>query len=125
MPYSEVFVSFWEQVKESLEAKTFAKLTVAKTIGDTEIKNIFVRPVLTPNGTEVTHITRYKTEEIESQHTLDESFEIIKSYIKSPFLTVLLFTTVCDLTFKVNKKNVGSIITQAPTFKNASPIFEE
>jgi hypothetical protein len=50
---------------------------------------------------------------------------ILSSFIKSPFLTALLFTTEFDLTFKVNKKNVGSLLEQVPTFKNASPVMLE
>ena len=69
--------------------------------------------------------TRYKTEEIESIHTLDEALLVLGTYIKNPFLTALLFTTENDLTFKVNKKNAGSIIEQPPTFKNASPVMLE
>jgi hypothetical protein len=37
------------KVKESIENHTYAKLTLAKTIGDTELKNIYVRPVLQEN----------------------------------------------------------------------------
>ncbi len=40
MSYEPVFALFWERVKQSIEDKTFAKLTLAKTIGDTELKNI-------------------------------------------------------------------------------------
>jgi hypothetical protein len=35
--------------KESIDNYTYAKLTLAKTIGDTELKNIYVRPVLQEN----------------------------------------------------------------------------
>ena len=43
MPYQTVFVEFYEQVKSSINQGTFAKLTFAKTMGDTELKNIYVR----------------------------------------------------------------------------------
>mgnify|MGYP006343010325 CR=1 FL=1 len=39
MSFQPVFAEFWEKVKESIENKTYAKLTLAKTIGDTELKN--------------------------------------------------------------------------------------
>jgi hypothetical protein len=42
MSFQPVFAQFWEKVKESIENKTYAKLTLAKTIGDTELKNIYV-----------------------------------------------------------------------------------
>ena len=45
--------------------------------------------------------------------------------MNNPFLTALLFTTENDITFKLNKKRVGSIIEQAPTFKNASDVIME
>jgi hypothetical protein len=125
--YEPIFALFCERVKESIQAGTFAKLTLAKTMGDTEIKNIYFRLVLNEDDTSfsISLTTRYKTEEIESIHTLDEALLILGSYIKKPFLTALLFTTDNDITFKVNKKNAGSIIEQPPTFKNASPVMLE
>ncbi|MEA9413642.1 MULTISPECIES: hypothetical protein [unclassified Flavobacterium] len=126
MSYEPILKEFWQKVKESIQSGTFAKLTLAKTIGDTEIKNIYFRLVINEDNTYGVSLTaRYKTEEIESFHTLDEAFIVLTPYIKNPFLTALLFTTDADITFKVNKKNVGSIIEQAPTFKNTSPVMLE
>ena len=126
MLYQPVFVEFYEKVKASITEGTFAKLTLAKTMGDTELKNIYVRlNILETGGYNLVFTSKYKTEEIESYHTIDEAFMLLSSYIKSPFLTALLFTTEQDLTFKVNKKNVGSLVEQVPTFKNASPVMLE
>lgn len=126
MSYEPIFALFWERVKESIENKTYAKLTLAKTIGDTELKNIYVRPVLLENDVFRLSLTaRYKTEEIESFHSLDEAYPILASYMNQPFLTALLFTTDNDVTFKLNKKRVGSISEQAPTFKNSSDVILE
>jgi hypothetical protein len=126
MSFQPVFVQFWEKVKESVQNGTYAKLTLAKTIGDTELKNIYVRPVLLEEGGYTLSVTaRYKTEEIESFHTLEEAFEVLAPYMNNPFLTALLFTTENDITFKLNKKRVGSIIEQTPTFKNAADVIIE
>ena len=126
MSFQPVFALFWENVKESIQNGTYAKLTLAKTIGDTELKNIYVRPVLLENDIFSLSVTaRYKTEEIESFHTLDEAFMILAPFMNNPFLTALLFTTENDITFKLNKKRVGTIIEQAPTFKNASDVILE
>jgi hypothetical protein len=126
MSFQPVFVQFWEKVKESIENGTYAKLTLAKTIGDTELKNIYVRPVLLENDVFSLSLTaKYKTEEIESFHTLDEAFLVLTPYLNNPFLTALLFTTENDITFKLNKKRVASIIEQAPTFKHASDVIIE
>ncbi|WPR72299.1 hypothetical protein SLW70_03935 [Flavobacterium sp. NG2] len=126
MSFQPLFVVFWEKVIESIQNGTFAKLTFAKTIGDTELKNIYVRPVITENDTfKMSCIARYKKEEIESFHSLEDSFAILAPYMNNPFLTALLFTTENDITFKLNKKRVPSIIEQAPTFKNASDVIME
>ena len=125
MSFQTEFAQFWESVKESMANYTFAKLTLAKTIGDTELKNIYMRPVLVDDQVQISLIARYKTEEIESFHTLDEAFFVLSSYMNNPFLTALLFTTENDLTFKLNKKRVGSIVEQAPTFKSASDVVLE
>ena len=126
MSYQPIFAEFWSKVKESIENKTYAKLTLAKTIGDTELKNIYVRPVLLDNNVFALSLTaKYKTEEIESTHTLDEAFMVLAPYMNNPFLTALLFTTENDITFKLNKKRVASIIEKTPTFKNASDVILE
>ena len=125
MSFQPVFAQFWEKVKESIENKTYAKLTLAKTIGDTELKNIYVRPVLSNDIFSLSITARYKTEEIESFHSLEEAFFVLAPHMNNPFLTALLFTTENDITFKLNKKRVGSIIEQAPTFKNASDVILE
>ena len=126
MSFQPVFAEFWEKVKESIADKTYAKLTLAKTIGDTDLKNIYVRPVLLENDEfKLSIIARYKTEEIESFHSLEEAFFVLAPYMNNPFLTALLFTTENDITFKLNKKRVGTITEQAPTFKNASDVILE
>jgi hypothetical protein len=125
MAFQTEFAHFWESVKESMAQYTFAKLTLAKTIGDTELKNIYMRPVLVDDQVRISLIARYKTEEVESFHTLDEAFFVLSSYMNNPFLTALLFTTENDLTFKLNKKRIGSIVEQAPTFKSASDVVLE
>ena len=126
MSFQPVFAEFWKKVTESIEDKTYAKLTLAKTIGDTELRNIYVRPVLDgDNSFKMSVIARYKTEEVESFHSLDETFFILAPYINNPFLTALLFTTENDITFKLNKKRVGTITEQAPTFKDASDVILE
>ena len=38
MAFQTEFALFWESVKDSMTQYTFAKLTLAKTIGDTELK---------------------------------------------------------------------------------------
>ncbi|WP_339895974.1 hypothetical protein [uncultured Algibacter sp.] len=124
MPYQEVFVLFWEQVKESYQEGRFAKLTMAKTIGKPDLKNIFVRPLTSKdNSKKVLVKLRYQsreTEDEESELTLDEAFVFLKPYLRTSFSSVLLFTTTKDVTFKVNKKGAGRITENSPTFHNVT-----
>ena len=67
MSHQEVFDLFWEQVKESVQEKRFAKLTMAKTIGKPNLRNIFVRPVYAEEGFKVLLKLRYRSREKEDQ----------------------------------------------------------
>ena len=121
MSYQDLFLQFWEQVKESAEKGEFAKLTMAKTIGKPNLRNIFLRPVFSEDGFKVLLKLRYRsrdTDDHEDELTLDKAFEVLQSHLKTSFSTVLLFTTTKDVTFKVNKKGAGSIIESAPSFSD-------
>ena len=121
MPYQDVFVLFWDQVRESIQEEHFAKLTMAKTIGKPNLKNIFVRPIYSENDFKVLVKLRYaskETEDEEQELTLEDAFELLKSHLKTSFSTVLLFTTTKDVTFKINKKGAGSMTENLPTFRN-------
>jgi hypothetical protein len=123
MPYQDVFVLFWEQVKESVQESRFAKLTMAKTIGKPNLRNIFLRPIYSKDGFKVLVKLRYRsreTEDEEDELTLDEAFVILKSHLIKSFSSVLLFTTTKDVTFKINKKGAGSITENSPTFRDVT-----
>ncbi|WP_344789401.1 hypothetical protein [Postechiella marina] len=121
MSYQDEFILFWKQVEESVEEKRFAKLTMAKTIGKPNLKNIFVRPIYSDEAFRVLvklHYQSRDTEDQENEFSLNEAFMYLKPYLKTSFLSVLLFTTTKDVTFKVNKKGAGSITEHPPTFSN-------
>ena len=123
MPYQDVFDLFWKQVKESLEEGRLAKLTMAKTIGKPNLRNIFVRPVYTDEGFKVLLKLRYRSKETEDQEdelTLEEAFVVVKSHLRKSFSSVLLFSTTKDVTFKINKKGAGSIVESLPTFSDVT-----
>lgn len=120
MPYQDVFVLFWKQVEESVQEGRFAKLTMAKTIGKPDLKNIFLRPIVSKDGFKVLLKFRYQskeTEDVEKELTLEAAFVVMKPYLKKSFSSVLLFTTTKDVIFKVNKKGAGSITENSPTFR--------
>ena len=77
MPYQDVFVLFWKQVKESLQEGCFAKLTMAKTIGKPNLRNIFLRPVYSEDGFKVLLKLRYRSKETED---VEEELDIRRGF---------------------------------------------
>lgn len=121
--FKDSFTDFYSKFKTSLYDGTFAKLTFAKTIGNTEIKNIFIRPILEENELKLELKFRFQREELFEIHTIDSAFDRLLPFINNPFLSVILFTTEFDLTYKLNKKRVVSVTDQPPTFGNANEVL--
>lgn len=120
MEYQDAFILLWEELKKSIQEGTFAKLTMAKTIGKAELKNIFLRPISMNPSDMVSLKYHYRLKEVanvEKVLSLEEAFVILKDHLKNHFSSVILFTTSKDLHLKVNKKGVGTIIENMPTFK--------
>lgn len=123
MQYKEDFTELWEQVKTSIEEKTFAKLTMAKPIGKPDLKNIFLRPVYSEKGFTVLlkfHYRQREMEDKESELSLEDALVVVKEHLRNPFMSVIAFTTEKDLQFKINKKGAGNITENYPTFTNVT-----
>lgn len=128
MPNTLTYNLFFNQFKESITDGTFAKLTLAKTIGKTELQNIYIRTAIEDGVLKLAvkfKIYKDGLEEIEKTIALEELETEIVPYINNPFLSVLLFTTEADITMKLNKKRVATITEQPPTFKNSDPTLLE
>lgn len=125
MPNTATYTNFFEYVKESITNGTFAKLTLAKTIGNTDLMNIYLRASIMDEaiGFEITF--KFQQEEKVENTTIDEGLQMVLPYMNNPFLSMLLFTTQADITLKLNKKRVATITQQAPTFKNAATAITE
>ncbi len=119
------FDEFYNKVKESLTDGTFAKLTFAKTIGNTDLKNIYVRPIIEDGVLKLELKFRYQEEELFETFSIEDACEKLKTYLNNPFMSAILFTTEFDLTYKLNKKRAVSIKEQFPSFTHASPVILE
>jgi hypothetical protein len=125
MPNSQTYTAIFNKFKESINDGTFAKLTLAKTIGNTQLMNIYVRTVVEDGKLLLCLKFKFQQEEIIENHSIDEAIFILTPYINNPFLSILLFTTEADVTMKLNKKRIATITEQSPTFKNADPTLLE
>jgi hypothetical protein len=125
MSFKETFSEFYTKVKASLEDGTFAKLTMAKTIGNTQLMNIYVRPIIEENILKLELKFKFQQEELIEICTIDEAFDKLLEFVNNPFSSVILFTTEFDLTYKLNKKKAVSVTEQVPTFGNANEVLLE
>lgn len=125
MLFTVSFTEFYSKFKTSLSDGTFAKLTFAKTIGNTELKNIYIRPIIEEDELRLELKFRFQQEELFEIHTIDKAFDRLLPFINNPFLSVILFTTEFDLTYKLNKKRVVNVSDQHPTFGNANEVLLE
>ena len=117
-----IFTEFFNHVRASIANGTFAKLTLSKTIGKPELQNIYVKTIVEDGILKLamTHkIYITEKQEVLHIHPIEELETELTQYINNPFMWALLFTTEADITMKLNKKRVASIIEQPPTFKNA------
>jgi hypothetical protein len=125
MSFQESFSEFYSKAKISLTDGTFAKLTMAKTIGNTQLMNIYVRPIIDDEILKLELKFKFQKEEIIEIYTIDKAFDRLLEFVNNPFSSAILFTTEFDLTYKLNKKKIASLNGQAPTFGNASEVLLE
>jgi hypothetical protein len=125
MSFTETFTDFYNHVKTSLADGTFAKLTLAKTIGNTDLMNIYVRPIVEEGILKLELKYKFQQEEQVEIHTIDNARDVLVNYINNPFLSAILFTTEFDLIYKLNKKRALSITEKVNTFGNASEVLLE
>lgn len=123
MSFTESFTAFYNNVKTSLADGTFAKLTLAKTIGNTELMNIYVRPMVENGVLKMELKFKFQQEEVIEIYAIDAARDKLITYINNPFMSAILFTTAFDLTYKLNKKRAVSITEKENTFGNASEVL--
>jgi len=125
MSYSEQINAIYEHLKISLSNGTFAKLTLGKTIGKTELTNIYFRTIVDNDALKFNVTFRYLSEEIIEIKQIEDVVMLLNQYLNNPFLTVILFTTEKDILIKLNKKRIATITEMDNTFKNADPVLLE
>ena len=75
MSFTETFTEFYNNVKASLADGTFAKLTLAKTIGNTDLMNIYVRPIVEDGILKLELKYKFQQEEVVEIYSIDAARE--------------------------------------------------
>jgi hypothetical protein len=125
MPNTANYKLFFDKVRDSIFDGTFAKLTLAKTIGNTQLMNIYIRTNTDEIQLKLALTYKFQTGEEVKIVTIEEGLNELIPYLNNPFLSAILFTIDGDVMMKLNKKRVATITEQAATFKNADPILLE
>ena len=125
MPNTATYKLFFDKVRDSISDGTFAKLTLAKTIGNTQLMNIYIRTNTDEIQLKLALTFKFQTGEEVKIVTIEEGLNELIPYLNNPFLSAILFTIDGDVMMKLNKKRVATITEQAATFKNADPILLE
>jgi hypothetical protein len=126
MIYLEPISQLIVELEKSIENGTFAKLTLGKTPGKTDLVNIYFRTHIDEVGHlkfKVLH--RFQNEEITKIEEIKNTKDLLAQYINNPFLTVILFTTEKDVLIKLNKKRIPTLSEMDNTFKHADPVLLE
>ncbi len=95
-----IYSEFFNLVRASITAGTFAKLTLAKTVGKPELQNIYVKTIVEDGILKLamTHkIYTTEKQEVVKICKLDDLESELIPHINNPFLSALLFTTEADI----------------------------
>jgi SAM-dependent methyltransferase len=86
-------ITFIDEIKKAINTATFVKLSLGNYKGtETELKQLFVKPVLIKKKAMLAFNFRYKTRDIFKNHFSDEAISMIEGYLNNGFNVATLFT---------------------------------
>ncbi|WP_240775579.1 class I SAM-dependent methyltransferase [Sphingobacterium psychroaquaticum] len=111
------FSTFIAQVQQSLQAKTFVKLSLGNYKGsEYELKNIYVKAVLIKRELKLSFTYRYKTRDITKNYSIAEGIAAVESQLDaSGFRAATLFTTEENLSAQFSNKGDWFTKREKPT----------
>ncbi|MEA3317700.1 MAG: SAM-dependent methyltransferase [Bacteroidota bacterium] len=103
---SNNLIQFIDYLNNSIENKTFSKLTISKKRDKrSDLKTVFAKAVEIKKGFRISFVYRHDTKDITKNYEIDESIAIIKDLLENTFLQADLFTTNENWHLFINKKN--------------------
>jgi len=104
---SDPIQQFLSAFKDSVEFQTLVKITLSKSGLDTDLKNIYVKPVLIKNEFKLSFTYRFKTNDRFANYSISEAIVEIRSYLEElRFLEANLITetSICKLEYLKSRK---------------------
>jgi SAM-dependent methyltransferase len=113
---------FFEALGESVASGSFVRLTLAKRRGvDSDLKNLYVRPVALKAGARLSFLYRHKTRDVVKNYAAAEGLRLIRGLLGGEFRSGHLFTAAQDLQLEFNRKGESRLVARPPTFTEARP----
>ena len=85
MPNTETYKLFFDKVRDSISEGKFAKLTLAKTIGNTQLMNIYIRTNTDEIQLKLALTFKFQSGEEVKIVTIEEGLNELIPYLNNPF----------------------------------------
>ncbi|WP_431294034.1 class I SAM-dependent methyltransferase [Pedobacter sp. P26] len=109
MSVTEYINQFITALRESLNAETFAKISLGNYKGAEEaLKQLLIRKVVIKREDKLAFTYRYKTRDVVKNYAINEAIDLIGGYLENGFKIATLFTTENDLILE--ELNNGKIV---------------
>ena len=100
---------FVEKLTQSLKNQLFIKITLSKSKGEGDLKNIYGRLVEIKKQARLSVTFRYKTRDEVKNYDFTEGSIFIAEQLGTAFLNADLWTTEADFSLQMNKSGEGKM----------------
>ncbi len=102
-----------EKIIEAVEEKTLLKITLGnKKEKATDLKNVFIKPVLIKEQPHLSFIYRHNTKDITKNFITTEAITIIKDLLETSFYNADIYTSTNTIYFSIVKDGKEKLVTK-------------
>ena len=107
---------FVEELKKSIAANSFIKLSLSKpALKQNELRNVYVRLIHLKDKMQLSFTYRFRTKDEVKNFSIEESVGLIEQYLGKDFLHGHLFTLEKDFVLLYNKKRKANLLEHPAT----------
>lgn len=118
----EEFEKLFVEIRESIVADTFVKMTLSKPIRKNDgLRNVYIRLVTIQDQQKFQFTYRNKTNDVVKNFSMGEALEQIAEMLMNTFRSGVVFTLPDDIQVFISKKKAITLKKVAPSFTNKLP----
>ncbi len=107
------------QLKESVEANIFVRLTLSKPKAKTsDLKKVIIKLATIKKALNLSFTYRHQTKDITKNYSLEEGYQTVEDLMNEQFYILNLFTIKEDTSLEIKSNGQDKIRTTKPTFKS-------